>query len=170
MKMARLFFTIIGSGALTLGMGSAGEPPSQPSEQDSHAKHPASVRPADRVRGNGDQMDRRYSKSNSGRQTPDMRGPAGSFHTQSKSLPLHQLHQPELEGVATAANDGLMMNRMASHREPLAKLPAGTGTTAPWSGAVRGRGAATAVLGGAKASSAKNSTAALDGAAIKRKP
>jgi hypothetical protein len=170
MKTARFLFRLIGCGVLALGMGFAGEPARQPSEPDSHGNHAASAPPADRVHGNTDQMDEGHSKFTEDGRTSEMSGLAGSLNARSKSTPVNPLHQPGWTKAATGANVGLLMNRIGNRRQPLAKPPVGGGITMPLPGALRGRGAATAVIGGAAASSAKNSAAALNGAAMKRKP
>jgi hypothetical protein len=81
------------------------------------------------------------------------------FHTRTTSLPLHLFHQPALKKAIAAVTDGWILNRTGNR--PPARWPAGKATAASLPGAVRGRGAATAAIGGA---------AALDGAALKRKP
>jgi len=160
MKTARFLFALIGSGALTPGVGFAGEPSSQPSEHYPHQEHATSVRPAGRVHGIGDQMDRN-SKKNS-RAVP--------INNQSKRAPVKELHQPGLNKTVPAAKGGLMMNKTRNNHEQPARLPVGRGTTAPLPGVVPARSATVAAIGGLAASSAKHSAAALNGAAIKRKP
>jgi hypothetical protein len=169
MKTARFLLTIIASGSLALGLVYAGEPSSQSSERNPREKHATGVRPADPVHGNKDQMDRRSSKGNNDGRASGKSVQFGSMNTQTKHTSENELHQSGLKKAA-AANDGLMMNKTGNHRDPLARLPVGSGITAPLPGAVRGRSDTEAVLGGLAASSAKNSAAALNGAAIKRKP
>jgi hypothetical protein len=170
MKTNRFLLTVIGSGVLTLGLGFAGQPPSQPSEQYPHEKHAASVHPAARRHGNTTATDQKHAHFNSGGQTSERSGLAGSWNTRSQNTPANPLHPPALKQAATAANAGLLRNRLGNHREAPGRLPAGKGTTAPLAGSVRGRGAAMAAIGGAAVSSAKNSAAAINGTGIKRKP
>jgi hypothetical protein len=160
MKTARFLFTIIGLGALTLGVSHAGEPSSQSSGEDPHKNHATSVRPADPVHGNKDQMDRTSKKSSQ----------ALPINNQSKRAPVNEVHQTGLKKAATAANEGLMMNKIRNNHEQRARLPVGSGTTAPLPGAVHARSATVAVIGGLAASSGKHSAAVVNGAAMKRKP
>ena len=74
-----------------------------------------------------------------------------------------------VEKAAPAANEGLMMSRIANQREPPARLPARAGPPRhcpAWFMAE----AATGGVGGTATANAKHSAAAVDGAAIKRKP
>jgi hypothetical protein len=64
----------------------------------------------------------------------------------------------------------LMMNTPGNHRDQPARLPMGSGTTAPLPGVVLGRGAAAASIGGLAPSSAKSSAAAINGTGMGRKP
>jgi hypothetical protein len=170
MKNARFLFTIIGLAALTPGVGFAGEPASQPSEQNSQESHATTVRPADRMRGNGDPSDRTQSKVNDPvRASEKISGPV-SLTGQIKRAPANQLPRPVLKKAATAAKDGLTIHKTTNPRELAAKPPVGSGATAPTTILVRGRSAATAIIGGAAAASAKNSAAVVNGADIKRKP
>lgn len=150
---------MIGFGAFTLGVGLAAEPSRQSSERMSRENHPTGVRSAGPVRGSREQMEPNFAKSS----------PAGPIKAQSKRTPLHELAQPRLKKAASAANGGGMMNKMENHHEPLAKLPGIGGTKALGPGLNRSRSAAPAVLGGLT-TSGKNSTAALNGTAMKRKP
>jgi hypothetical protein len=160
MKTARFLFTMVGFGALTLGVGFAAEPSSPPSERVPRENHASSVRSVGPGHGSRDHMERNSARSSQ----------PGPLHTQTKRALGNGLHQPGLKRAATAANGGWMMNKIEHHHEQPAKLPGGSGTTAPWPGVTRSRSAAAAVIGGLTASSAKNSAAALDGTAIRRKP
>ena len=102
-----------------------------------------------------------------GREDPG-RQRVNNTHTQRTSA--NDLPPPGLNKPATAAKDGLRLNTMGSQRQQPATLPVGSSTTAPLPGIVRGRGAAPATIGGLAASSARSSTAAINGAAIKPKP
>jgi len=163
MKTPRLFFMIVGFGALTLGLGFAGEPSKQPAEQDSHENHTAGARPAGRAQGKRDQVDRTHSQFIRSSQ-------ASPISTQTKRTSGNEVHQSVLKKPATAANEGLMANKTGNHLEQLAKVPVGSGSTALLPGVVHGRSANAAVIGGMTPSSAKHSAAAVDGAGIKRKP
>jgi 3-keto-L-gulonate-6-phosphate decarboxylase len=152
MKTARFLFTIIAFGSLTLGLGYAGEPSSQSSERNPHETHATSVKVNDNGHASGKSIQ------------------AGPVNTRSKRAPVTEVHQPGLKKAATAANKGLMMNKIRNHHEQPARLPVGGGITAPSARLARDRGAAAATIGGAAASSAKHPAAALSGADIKRKP
>jgi len=75
-----------------------------------------------------------------------------------------------LKKPASAANGGSMMGKTGNHYEQPARLPVGSGTTAPRPGVVRSRSATAALLGGATGPGAKHAAAVIDGAAIRRKP
>jgi hypothetical protein len=111
-------------------------------------------------------QDRPGQAANS-RQDPGERR-VGNARTQRPEV--NDLHQPGSKKGVTAAGDGLMMHTTATHRPQLAKLPVGSGTTAPLSGVVRSQGAAAARIGGAASSSAKNSAAAINGTGMGHKP
>ena len=205
MKTTRFLFTIVGFGALTLGLSFAGEPSIQPSAPSPTENHATSDRPADQAqgspgRGKSDQTDGTHSKSKDDSRASEQSSQAGPISkamathrpnqgrpkkganrqedpsgqrvndTQTKQPSVSNLHQPGLNQAATAARDGLRMNTIGSQRQPPARLPVVSATTAPLPCTVRGRGAASATIGGLAASSARSSTAAINGAAIKPKP
>jgi hypothetical protein len=159
MKTTRLLFTIIGFGALTLGLGFADEPPKQLSKPEAR-ENPASVRPAVPKR----------SQVNDDGHAPEKSSHAVPINPQHKSTPVNELHQPALRKTAISPNDGLLANKAANHLEQPAKLPVGSGTTAPRPGVVRSRSVTAAVIGGPTPSNTKHSAAAIDGTAIQRKP
>jgi hypothetical protein len=97
-------------------------------------------------------------------------GPAHDNKDQGKRAPATGVHPPGLNKAATAANGGLMLNKIGNNHEQPARPPVGGRTTAPLPGVVRGRSATAAAIGGAAASSAKHPAAALNGSDIKRKP
>jgi hypothetical protein len=144
MTTARFLFTMAGFGALTLGLSFADEPSRQPSGQGPSKDQVANSHAAPRGQRVG--------------------------NTQAQSASANDLHQPGLNKPVTAAKDGLMMNKTGNPRQPLAKSPLGTGTPVPLPGVVRGRGAATASIGGWAAASAKNSAAAINGTGMRPKP
>jgi hypothetical protein len=158
MNAPRFFFTIIGSGALTLGVAFASEPSRHPAEKDLHQQHATSIRPAVR-----DQTDRKHSPLNNN-------GLVAPMNTQNPRTSGNQVRQPALNRAATAANAGLMINRTDNHHPQPASLPGASAATAAWSGLVRNRGAVPAGIGGLTTTGARNSTTALDGAAVKTKP
>ena len=142
MKTARLLLTIVALGALTLGRSYAGQPSKPPAEQNLRQLHATHDRPASR-------------------QAP--------LKTPTQRASANELRPPGLKKAApTAAHGGWTRNKIENHHEP-AQGPGGGGTTAPWPGVSRHRSATTAALGGGRTSSAKNSTAALDGAAMRIK-
>jgi hypothetical protein len=63
-----------------------------------------------------------------------------------------------------------MMHTTGTQRQQPARLPVGSASVAPWSGAVHSQGTAAVGIGGAAASSAKNSTAAINGTGMGHKP
>jgi hypothetical protein len=167
MKKARFLFTIVAFGALTPGLSYAGEPSKPPAEQDSHANHTNSVRPADRVAGNQtrgktDQTDGKHSNPKDDSHASKKIGLAGPIKTEPKHAPGDQLHQPGLKKPATAAKDGPMMNKTGNPHAQLAKPPLGNKAVAPRPGVVRIRNAAAAVIGRVRISGA------LDGATIRK--
>ena len=178
MKTARFLFTIAGFGALTLGLGYAAEPSRQPSEQDVHQIHATGDHPAGPVHGKQtpsktDPASRKLSQPKAEGRASTKRRQAGPIRLQPKSAPANALPPPALKTAAPAPKagsgmGGSMVNKAGN--QPLAKLPGVGGTTAPSPGAVRGRSATAAVLGGLAASGAKNSAAVINGTAMKSKP
>jgi hypothetical protein len=169
MQTMRFLFTILAIGSFAPGLSRAGEPPGQASEEDSHENHPPSIRLAGKMDANKDHADQpRFNLDDEDRASETSRE-TGSINGQIKRAPLYEMCQPWLKRAAPAAKAGLMMNLPGNHPQPPARLPVGNGTSLPWPGPVRGRGAAAAVIGGAAASSAKT-PAALNGAGIKRMP
>ncbi len=178
MKTARFLFTIVGSGALTLGLSYAGESSTQPTGQATYENHATSDRPADHARGKqvgptgeakptqGHIRDRPKQVAKSYEGSGGKRGD----NTQTKRASANDLQQPGLKRAATATDAGLMMNKIENRREPLIKLPVIGGTTTPAPGVVRSRSTTAAVIGGLAASSARNSTAGINGTTIKHRP
>jgi hypothetical protein len=156
-------------------VGFAGEPSSQPSEPVFHANHTTGDRSAKPAHGNPvraktDQTDGNHSNPKDDGHASAKSSQAGPVNAQTKPTSGNELHQPGLKKAATAANDALMKNRIANHREQPAKLPVGSGTTASLPGVVRSRSASTAVVGGAAATNAKHSAAVVNGTDMRRKP
>jgi hypothetical protein len=160
MKTARLLFTLVGLGAFTLVVDLTAEPSTEHSGRMPRENHPANVRSVDSAHGSSEQIKPNLARSSQ----------PGPLHTQIKRTWGNEFHQSLLKKAATAANSGRMMNKIENHHEPLAKLPGYGGTTAPGPGPSRSRSTTLAVLGGLTTASAKNSMAALNGAAMKRKP
>jgi len=204
-KTPRLLFTIIGFGALTLGLSSAGEPPRQASGPGPSGDQATSNRLAGQVHGNqardhGEQTDGKRSNSKNDSHPPEQSSQAGPTRkalptnrqgqdrpkqatnsrqepsgqrvdkTQSKRPSATALHQPGLNQTAAAAKDGVAMNPIGTHREQLARLPVGSGTTPPSHSVVRGQSAAAASIGGPAPSSAKYSAAVINGTGMGRRP
>jgi hypothetical protein len=114
-----------------------------------------------------------FAMAGCGALTLGLNSMADPMNAQTKRASANELHQSVLKKAATtatAANAGLMMNKMGNHYEPPARLPVGSGTTAPRPGVVRSRSATVAVIGGATASTARHPAAVVDGTAIMRKP
>jgi hypothetical protein len=90
--------------------------------------------------------------------------------SQSRRALANEPHPPGLNKSVPAVKNGLTVNKTGNHLEQAASLPVGRGTTAPLSGVVRNRGAAGAIHGGSANPRAKDSTAAINGTGMKRKP
>jgi hypothetical protein len=157
MKTTSLLLIIVGAGALTLGLGYAGEP-SAP-----HENQTTNDRSAGTVRGQIQEHPKQVQKSHEG--SVEKRDNFG----QTKRASVNDLQQPGWKRAATFANDGLMMNKMEAHREEVARLPVDGGTTALATGVARSRSATTASVGGLAASSARNSAAAINGTGMNRR-
>jgi hypothetical protein len=165
MKTTRYLFTIIAFGALALGRSYAVEPAGKPSGQDLRQHHAA-----DRMNDSGAQAERKVFQLHNNGRAPARTSQAGPVHIQSMHTSANGLHQPGLKKTASAANYKSMMNKTGSEHQQLARLSIGGGTTALSPGVVRGRSASAADTGGLSPSSVKHSTAALDGAAVGRRP
>jgi hypothetical protein len=197
MKTTRFLFTSAGFGVLTLGLSFAGEPsgppPRGPSEGQAASKPPAGQAQGNPARDHRSYPDGTHSKSKEDSQAGPTRktmpahrpgpnrpkqaaigreepGRQRADNPPAQRTPANGLPPPGLSKPATAAKDGLRLNPMGNQRQPPARLPVGSATTALLPGIVRGRGAAPATIGGLTASSARSSTAAINGAAMKRRP
>jgi hypothetical protein len=208
MKTPRFLFTVVGFGALTLGLGLAGEPSSSPSapsrqglaEDQAASKPHAGLAQRDGERDGRDQPHGKPSKSKADghaseqsnhtgpaskampRNRPDHNYPipVGTSHRDARNqqvehthalrTPAGDLQQPGLSKPATATRNGLMMNTQGKHREQPARVPVGSGSSAPLPGVVRGRGATAAGIGGLAPSSARSSAAVINGTGMARKP
>jgi hypothetical protein len=159
MKTVHLLLAAITFGALTLGLGAAGDPSRKPSQQEAQGQQ-----------GRGSQAGRPHSLLNNNGHVPEKSTQTGSLHIPPKSTLATALHPSASKKTATAANQGLMMNKAAHHDAPLAKLPIGSGNAPARAEVVHARSTATATVGGLAASTTKKSAAVLDGAAMKRKP
>jgi hypothetical protein len=160
MKTTRFFFTVLGFGALTLGVGVAAEPPNKPSPRVMRENHTPTSRPGGPVQASRELMERNFLKSSQ----------AAPIKPQSKRQPIKPLAPPMLQKAAGAANGGSIVNKMENRREQPGKLPGLRGTAEPSPGLSRSRSASPAVLGGLTGSNGKNSIAALNGATMRRKP
>lgn len=157
MKTARFFFSIIGFGALSMGVGLAAESPRPPSKDAPRLNAAKSVRPATLPRASEEHLHRSSIKSSQ----------FGPLHPQSLHPSGNETHQPGPKKAANPAHSGLMMNKMEIHHEQLAKLPSSGAFTAPLTSSVRRRTANPAVNGGLIIPNSKSSTAALSGLAVK---
>jgi hypothetical protein len=153
MKTARILFTIIGLGTLTLAAGFAAQPPSPRSE-----RAPRDI--AERAHGGREQIEPNFAK----------RGLIGPLKAQSYRMPLRALGQPALKKPAVGANGLWKPNKMENHHESLTLSPHYGGTAALGPGISRSRSETPAHLGGLTTASAKHSMASLNGTAFKRKP
>jgi hypothetical protein len=80
-------------------------------------------------------------------------------------VPVSELHQPGLKKAATAANGGLMLNKMQNNHKQPARPTLGGRTIAPLPGVVHARSATKAVAGGgAAAAGVKHPGLTLNGA------
>ncbi len=205
MKTPRFLFTIVGFGALTLGLSLADEPSRQPSEQAPNENHTTSDRPAEQVQGEGahdkrDQPDGKPSNSKAESHASEQSRQLGSAskalprnrlgqdhvkqdairhedarnqrvdHTHTQRTPANNLQRPGASKAATVPKAGSMINTVGNHREQPARLPVGSGATAPLPGVVRSQGTGTASVGGLAPSSAKSSTAGINGTGMGRRP
>jgi hypothetical protein len=94
----------------------------------------------------------------------------GGNHVHTQRTPANELQRPGSSKGATVVKAGSMMNTLGHHRDQPARLPVGSGATAPLPGVVRGRGAGTASVGGLAPSSAKSSAAGINGTGMGRRP
>ena len=145
MKTARNLFAIMACGSLVLGRGYAIEPSARLGEEDAHKSHAASAHAAKGAQENG-------------------RAPEKSSKNAKNNLRQRATKMAPTVIVASK------VSKIESHPEQLGKLPVGSGTTAPRPGVVQRRDTTVAALNGAKASGAKHTAAAVDGAAVKPKP
>jgi hypothetical protein len=153
MKTSCILFAIIGLGAFSLESVFAAEPSRPPPER-------APRKFADRAHGSPARIEPNFAKS----------GLVAPFKAQSKRASPRQLAQPAPKKPATAANGVRMMHKTENHRGPLTLSPRYGGTATLGPGLSHSRSATPASLGGLTTTSAKHSTAALDGAAVTRKP
>jgi hypothetical protein len=178
MKTARCFFTMVFFGALTLLPAFAGEPSKQPSAQDSHENHVAGDHPADPAHGRQtpektEATDGRTSNAADSSHAPARNSQAGRLaglvSPQPKSVPANKVPQSAPKTTAPAAKARLTTGGWIAGKtgNPPAKLPVGSGTTAPKPGPARGRPDAPAAIGGSTASGVKQPAMALDGATLK---
>jgi hypothetical protein len=178
MKMVRYLFAVVGIGILTQGSSFAGEPSGQtsgqlPSENQTTGDRHAVSAPGSQSPGKTNKPDGKHSNPKDDNHASAKNIQAGPINVQAGRTPINNfsqnLPQPVLSQAATAAKSELMMNKIANHPEPPAKLPIGSGTTAPLSGVVRSHVAAAPIIGGVATSSAKTSMVVINGTAMKRK-
>ena len=171
MKLTRCLFIIAGFGALTLGVF-AGEPASQSSKAETreNQNHSAAATAGNQARGKMGSLDGKLSKPKIDGQASKKIGQAGPLNIEPQRAPLNRLPQTELNKTGPAARPGVTISKTGNHLIEPPKLPVGSGTIAPSARMIRDRGASTAVIGGSAASNVKNSSAAVNGAGIKRKP
>jgi hypothetical protein len=158
MKTARYLLTIVGAGALTLGVGYAGEP----SAKAAHEDHTASDRPAELMDGHAQERPKQVVKSH------EVSGKKLGETIRTKHTSVNEPSQPALNRTAPIANHELTMNKIETRHEDVPKAPMGGGTAALAPGVVHERSATTAGVGGLRASSAKTSAAVLNGTTINR--
>jgi hypothetical protein len=140
MKTTRYFLKIIAFASLTCGLGFVGEP----------AKESA--------QGDRDQTDRTHSLSHNDGAALTKSRPASPINVQIK----HTSGENKSYEVR--------LNKMQNYHAQPAKWAVGSGATATRRDILRSPSTTTVAIGGATAPNAKNSTAAVDGAGIKRKP
>jgi hypothetical protein len=169
MKIVPLLFTLIGLGAITVGLSYANEPASQPSKRETHEYHAASDRSSGPEHGQKIQSNGKHSEPKEIGRAAEKGIHAGALNMQGQQTQLNELHQAALGKAAPAAKNGLIMNKLGNHNEQTAKLPPGKEFTVPTPVVVLGRSANTVSTGGLARSSIKNSSSLLDGGAIKRK-
>jgi hypothetical protein len=169
MKKAHFLFMVISLGALTSSLSAAGEPPRLPSEQEGRDPHATIIHPSERAPGGGNHVERPHSLLKGTGHMPEKSSQPGPLHIPPKSNQSTEFHAPALRQTAAAAHQGLIKNKVENHVEPPAKPPLGSGNAPARAQVVHVRSAAPGTLGGPMASTAKTSTAVLDGAAFKRK-
>jgi hypothetical protein len=169
MKTARTLIMIIAAFALMPAPARAAAP-RQPSEKDSGGNHTTGSRPADRLHGNEEQAPRSHSQMNYNGPATEKRSKTGPMSIQTKGALGFESHQAGPKKAVAALKNGLTVNKTVNHYVQPARLPVGSGTTAPRPGLVASRSTPAAGIGGATAFSAKHPVAVLDGASIKYKP
>jgi hypothetical protein len=169
MKTRRFLFVVLGFGALTLRLSFADEPAKASPQHDPHDKNTMPVHPAGPPRITGDRTDRKHFLLNAVGHDSNWNSQPRSVPGLTKRTTANGFRPPVLKKPATAANQPLL-NKPATYSMPPARLLEGREIAAPFPHGVPGRAATAATLGGLTASSAKNSTAALNGTTLKRKP
>jgi hypothetical protein len=165
MKSTHCFFACVIVGVMSIGQSIAGEPSKLP------AKHEAGeVHKTGDHSNNRDQTARSHSLLNNNVPAPERSTQPSLLHTQTKGALGNELHQPGSKKPGTPATSGLPMNKMENRHNQAVKLPAAGGTASLGPAMSRSRSRTTAELGGLTISKARNSTAALDGSTMKRKP
>jgi hypothetical protein len=174
MRASCLLLTIVTCGALTMGLGLAGEQSRQPSGQGLSENHTPDNRPSGEVpghpRGNRNQVAGKSSKFGAESRALGKSSPSGLMNSQPKRTTVTDLHQNAPNKAATVPAYGPLVNGAGVRREQIPKLPSGKSTTTPSLGLASDRSAHAATIGGLAASSAKHSTAVITGTGMKRKP
>jgi hypothetical protein len=107
MKTARFLFTMVGFGALTLGLGFAGESSRQPvgqgpSENQTASDHHGDQEPGNRGHGNRDLADEKHSNSNDNRHVSQKSSQAGPI---KEAIPTHRDDQDRPKQVTNSQHD-----------------------------------------------------------------
>jgi hypothetical protein len=155
---------VFGVGVLSLGRSFAGE-----SERDARDKHTTSVHTAQPAQNKAVQANRTHSLSDGNAHAVARSSPPNVSNLQPERAAPTKIHKPASKSAPAAASHRTTVNKLASHHEQPAQLPVRSETGPAVSGIGRGRSTTAGSVGGLMASSAKSSTAALDGAAMKRK-
>ena len=158
--------TAIGIGLLSAIPSFAGEPLKLRPEDDVGAKGAAGVRLAEPSHNRAVKLASPHFSLNASVHVPAKSiSPPG----QSSRSSANEIRLPASKKAPAAASRGTTVNKMASHYEPPRKLPVSGATSPSLPGAAHSHSNVPAHVGGLMASSAKNSTASLNGASMKRK-
>jgi hypothetical protein len=180
MKTVCFLFTVVGFGALTLGITFADPPSGQSSSQlpgeganQSHTSgdHPAHPVQGSQTNNNNDQTDKKHSQSNADSNTPEKVSQAGSTKTQPKRPSVKNTSQPTpgLNKTPAVVRGELPVNKLVTNSAQPPRPPAVGVTAVLGPGIVRKSAGPTTSLGGLAASSIKTSTAGINGTGMQRK-
>ena len=170
MRTMRFLFVVLSFGALSLRLSIADEPATAAPQSALRDKSAATIHPTDTSRINIDRMDREHLLLHGVGLNWNWSRQPRSIPGLTESTAAYESHRPAVKKAITAANQPFIVNKPTTYKAPPDKLPAGRETVPPLARVVPRRTAGVASLGGLNASTTKNSAAALNGTALKRKP